>query len=418
MVVSMGTCASLRRSFLPRVVGCCMGEGEVSGSRGMGAVSCATDLGRNTCGWRMTCLSYASVSCAPVLFLRCTSSYNHRCQDLMPLFLIILLSTLAWSKSELYLGAIGAWTAYAPDLLIAIIAAHLDFQKNWDASVAERFGPPIIQIPQVHPNATSINLRIGTTHARQDVGVASALDMMLGLDGAPPVIGLIGGSLSSVTMPIATMAAVQQVPQLSFSATSFALSNKDAYPFFLRTAPPDNIQSRALWRWILQFEVVLATCLYTTEGYGQGLYTVLKELAQADGYQDRVQGQGLQEPFDRDEARKVARIARRMGSRFIILLMSQVMAMSFIYVLEEEGMLSSEWQIVGSDTLSSIGIRHVLPVGFMFFLSDGKGEKFHDFRQLWSMLEPEDIIGPQSLGKYRLLGTHEVPTSSQLFRPL
>ncbi|CAE7316290.1 GRM1 [Symbiodinium sp. CCMP2456] len=203
-------------------------------------------------------------------------------------------------------------------------------------------------------------------------------------------------------MPIATMAAVQQVPQVSFSATSFALSNKDSYPYFLRTAPPDNIQALAIWRWILQFQVVLATCLYTTESYGQGLYTFLTELAQADDEKHRVQGQGLKDLFEEQEARRVVRIARRMGSRFIILMLTQSMAAGVIPILGEEGMLSANWQILGADTMASSRITGLLPVGFMFFLSDGRGERFPDFKRLWDMLEPEDILGAESQATYRL----------------
>ena len=324
----------------------------------------------------------------------------------------VLLTVLTrGAKSQLSLGVLGAWTALEPDLLVAIVAAHLDFWKNWDDSLVARLGPPIVPIPHgVHPNATNISLRIGTTHAQQDVGVATALDMMFGLDGAPPVIGLIGASLSSVTMPIATMSAVQQVPQVSFSATSFALSNKDSYPFFLRTAPPDNIQARALWRWILQFEIPLATCVYTTESYGLGLYTFLKELAQADGRQDQVQGQGLRDmqAFNTEEARAVARTAQQMGSRFIILLLSYSMASDFMTVLHEEGMLGPGWQIVGSDTAN--GAYHILPVGFMIFYSAGKGVKFPDFQLLWSLLGAQDIIGTESRERYKFLNMHQPGT--------
>lgn len=94
-------------------------------------------------------------------------------------------------------------------------------------------------------------------------------------------------------MPVATVAAVRQIPQISCCATNPALSNKDSYPYFLRTVPPDSLQARALWHWILQFQVPLAACLYSAEGYGQGLYDALKELARGEGEQDRVQGQAL-----------------------------------------------------------------------------------------------------------------------------
>ena len=110
-------------------------------------------------------------------------------------------------------------------------------------------------------------------------------------------------------MPIATVAAVQKVPQISFAATSPALSNKDAYPFFLRTAPPDSSQARAFWSWILHFDVALISCIYTVEGYGQGLHDTLKDLARRSGQQERVQGQALRympQEFDKEEARDAA----------------------------------------------------------------------------------------------------------------
>lgn len=69
-------------------------------------------------------------------------------------------------------------------------------------------------------------------------------------------------------MPIASVSAVQspafssrldtflsrKVPQISYGSTSPALSNKDTYPYFLRTVPPDSIQGRAFWQWIVAFE--------------------------------------------------------------------------------------------------------------------------------------------------------------------
>ena len=178
---------------------------------------------------------------------------------------------LAGLSEELALGVVGGWTAYTePEDLVAVIAAFLDYQKNFDAALRLRLGPPIIEIPGgVHENA-SIQLRIGTTHLQPDIGLASALDMMLGLDGALPVVGLIGAQLSSVSMPIATLGGVRGVPQVSMSATNADLSNKDSFPYFLRTIPPDSIQAAALWTWVLHFDIALATCLYSAEVYGQG----------------------------------------------------------------------------------------------------------------------------------------------------
>ena len=36
------------------------------------------------------------------------------------------------------LGALGAWTIFEPDLLVALVAANLDFRKNFEAPVQDR----------------------------------------------------------------------------------------------------------------------------------------------------------------------------------------------------------------------------------------------------------------------------------------
>ncbi|CAE7029429.1 grlE, partial [Symbiodinium sp. CCMP2592] len=329
--------------------------------------------------------------------------------------LVVWVQLAQRAACDIALGALAGWTAYEPEELIALIAAFLDYQKNWDVSLAARLGPPIVPIPGgVHANATRIALRIGTTHLEQEVGVATALDMMLGLDDEPPVVGLIGSTISSVTMAIvalnrglslqATVAGVRQVPQVSSTATSLALSNKDSYPFFLRTVAPDNIQALAMWSWILHFDVVLATCVYTTESYGLGLFSTLTEFAAKAKQQGRVQGVSLRympKNFIKEEARDVARAVQRMGSRFVFLLISNVR--EFLLILKEEKMLGAGWQVVGSDSSGSAAdIRSLLPVGFMLFQSTSKGAKMQDFQYLWSRLEPGDMIGPAADAKYKL----------------
>lgn len=38
------------------------------------------------------------------------------------------------------LGALGAWTIFEPDLLVALVAANWDFRKNFEAPVQDRPG--------------------------------------------------------------------------------------------------------------------------------------------------------------------------------------------------------------------------------------------------------------------------------------
>ncbi len=130
----------------------------------------------------------------------------------------------------------------------------------------------------------NLTLRIGTSHSKSEVGVATALDFLYGLDGRPPVIGLIGGVFSSITLPIATLTAVLKTPHCAYAASSPQLSNKQLYPYFLRTFPPDVVQGKAMWAWIVAFRVSLMLCIYGLEPYGQGLFRVVEEESRSAGH--------------------------------------------------------------------------------------------------------------------------------------
>ena len=285
---------------------------------------------------------------------------------------------------------------------MATIAALLDFRKHFDASLVARLGPPVIDIPGgVHANASTITLRVGTTHLQPDMGLATALDMMLGLDGAQPAVGLIGARASVVSMPVATLASVQKVPQISFGSTSPALSNKAAYPFFLRTAAPDTIQAFALWEWIVQADIPMVTCLYSMEGFGQGLMQEIQKRSQQAGQPDRIKGKSLRympQDFDAAEVRETVGGLRDLGSNFVILAVEPRMASQILPVLEDEGMLGEGWQLVGTDTYADV----TLPLGFMTFLPSAMGSRFPDFQRLWSRIEEEDILSTEARQEYSL----------------
>eukprot|EP00435_Cladocopium_sp_Y103_P025421 s287_g6.t1 len=57
---------------------------------------------------------------------------------------VLAVLVLWWSEVSAHdvpitLGALGAWTAFEPDLLIALVAANLDFRRNFEAPVRDRW---------------------------------------------------------------------------------------------------------------------------------------------------------------------------------------------------------------------------------------------------------------------------------------
>ena len=85
--------------------------------------------------------------------------------------LLLLAAAIRGVYAEIALGAIAGWTIVDSGELIATIAAIIDYRKNWDASLAARFGPPVVDIPGgVHEDGRNVSLRIGTSHLQPDVG--------------------------------------------------------------------------------------------------------------------------------------------------------------------------------------------------------------------------------------------------------
>ncbi|KAF7380975.1 hypothetical protein HZH68_015850 [Vespula germanica] len=69
------------------------------------------------------------------------------------------------------------------------------------------------------------------------------------------------------------------VPQISYMATSPALSNKKIYPHFFRTIPSDLNQAHAMLEILKQFEWTYVSIVYSDTEYGNHGYETLTSLA-------------------------------------------------------------------------------------------------------------------------------------------
>ncbi|XP_030838076.1 metabotropic glutamate receptor 3 isoform X3 [Strongylocentrotus purpuratus] len=93
-------------------------------------------------------------------------------------------------------------------------------------------------------------------------------------------IGVVGTGSSSTSIALATLLGLFSIPQVSYSATSQLLSDKQLYPYFLRTVPSDENQARVMadladimnWNYV--------AILYSANSYGgpgrKALYDNLK----------------------------------------------------------------------------------------------------------------------------------------------
>jgi hypothetical protein len=83
------------------------------------------------------------------------------------------------------------------------------------------------------------------------------------------VIGVIGPESSPRCLAVANVLGMFGLPQLSPTATSDQLSDKDKYPYFTRLVPPDRGQTLALLSLLLHFGWSHVVTVYSRGAYGE-----------------------------------------------------------------------------------------------------------------------------------------------------
>jgi metabotropic glutamate receptor 2/3 len=84
-----------------------------------------------------------------------------------------------------------------------------------------------------------------------------------------PVIGVVGGSYSSVSMQVANLLRLFGIPQVSPASTSPSLSDKSRYELFARTVPPDTYQAMAIVDIVQAFNWSYVSTISSEGSYGE-----------------------------------------------------------------------------------------------------------------------------------------------------
>ena len=87
-------------------------------------------------------------------------------------------------------------------------------------------------------------------------------------EGIPNVVGTIGPLTSAQAIVLSPILGYHGITQISPMATSDVLSEKDKYPYFMRTIPPDKFQVKAIISILLHFGWTYVTLLYENDKYG------------------------------------------------------------------------------------------------------------------------------------------------------
>ncbi|KAM3869811.1 metabotropic glutamate receptor 3 [Diretmus argenteus] len=88
-------------------------------------------------------------------------------------------------------------------------------------------------------------------------------------DSPLAIAGVIGGSYSSVSIQVANLLRLFQIPQISYASTSAKLSDKTRYDYFSRTVPPDFYQAKAMAEILRVFNWTYVSTVASEGDYGE-----------------------------------------------------------------------------------------------------------------------------------------------------
>ena len=95
------------------------------------------------------------------------------------------------------------------------------------------------------------------------------------------VFGVIGPPTSTASLFVAKASSIYEVPMISYFATSDELSNKDRFPYFLRSVPPDKFQVGAIIDLLVYFNWRYIALFYSVDSYGVSGARQLRSMAQS-----------------------------------------------------------------------------------------------------------------------------------------
>ena len=140
-------------------------------------------------------------------------------------------------------------------------------------------------------NSTALlrNISLGTkiydTCRSQTIGADRARELIKHtlMDQSSPLAGVIGPFVSDVSIAVANLLRVFNIPQISYGSTSPDLSNKELYSYFFRTVPPDSFQAQALVDIVKKYGWNYIFTVHSSGNYGQKGIAKFHEAAKREG---------------------------------------------------------------------------------------------------------------------------------------
>lgn len=93
------------------------------------------------------------------------------------------------------------------------------------------------------------------------------------------VSGVVGAASSGVSIAVANLLRLFDIPQVSYASTAKILSDKTRFDYFFRTVPPDSLQAQAMADIVAHFNWTYVVAIHTDDAYGtEGIRAFFDEL--------------------------------------------------------------------------------------------------------------------------------------------
>ncbi|KAJ7375247.1 hypothetical protein OS493_001992 [Desmophyllum pertusum] len=162
---------------------------------------------------------------------------------------------------------------------------EIDPQPGFQYLVAMLFAlQQINNSTRLLPNIT-LGAEIYDTCRSQTIGADRAKDIIKYtlLDNTQPLVGVIGPFTSDVSIAVANLLRVFEIPQISYGSSSAELSNKELYGNFFRTVPPDTFQAQALVDVIRHYGWTYVYTINSNDNYGKKGMKLFHKIARKAG---------------------------------------------------------------------------------------------------------------------------------------
>ena len=135
-----------------------------------------------------------------------------------------------------------------------------------------------------------------------------------------PTLGIIGAAASRVTIPVASLGRLFEIPQISYASTSTDLSNqrKDRFTFFFRTVVPDDIQAQAQISLVRHFNWNHISVVYSDNAYGSRGRAEIVAFARENNICIELD-EGIIDGADQERYKDVADLLNRSKAEVVLL---------------------------------------------------------------------------------------------------